>query len=88
MKINLPVKREAGSGSPTKRGRSIGSENRSNKKSGFPTTPRSMEKQKKIVANTLRIEMDTNVRYKAHNRSLKEANSDFLDNFAMKDQEF
>jgi hypothetical protein len=32
--------------------------------------------------------MDTNIRYKAHNRSLKDANKDFLDNFSMKDEEF
>lgn len=74
--------------SPSKRGRSMGSDKKSNKKGAFPTTPRSMEKQKKIIANTLRIEMDTNIRLKAHNRTLKDANRELLDNFAGKDLEF
>jgi chromosome segregation ATPase len=66
----------------------MGSDKKSNKKGTFPTTPRSMEKQKKIIANTLRIEMDTNIRLKAHNRTLKEANREQLDTFANKDQDF
>ena len=88
MKINLPRNSER-TPSPTKRGRSsAGSDKRSSKKGAFPTTPRSLEKQRKIIANTLRIEMDTNIRYKAHNRQLKDANRTFLDSFAMKDEDF
>ena len=65
-----------------------GSDKKSNKKGGIPTTPRSMEKQKKIIANTLRIEMETNIRLKGHNKTLKTVNREFLDNFANKDEEF
>lgn len=71
-----------------KRTTSIGSEAKSNKKTTIPTTPRSMDKQRKIIANQLRVEMNDNIRLKAHNRSLKEANRDFLDEFASKDIEF
>ena len=85
--MKLDVSKVNRSPSPTKRGKSMGrgSDQKSGKKSIIPTTPRSMDKQRKIIANVLRIEMDTNTRYKAHNRSLKEANRELLDMFAMKD---
>jgi len=43
-------------------------------KKGFPTTPRSIEKQKKALAHKLKKAMDDNMRLHAHNRTLNEKN--------------
>ena len=56
-------------------------------KKGFPTTPRSIEKQKKALAHKLKKAMDDNMRLHAHNRTLNEKNQMFLAAFSMKDQE-
>jgi hypothetical protein len=79
MKIPIPGK----SGSPTRRGRS---QSRDPEKKGFPTTPRSIDKQKKILQTKLKKVMEDNLRLKAHNRTLKDTNEKYLDAFAAKDQ--
>jgi hypothetical protein len=80
MKLSLPK-----NGSTSKvRGRSDTSPE---KKKAFPTTPRSIEKQKKIMQTNLKKAMETNLRLKAHNRCLKDTNQKYLDVFADKDVE-
>ena len=85
MKLNIP--RNQKTPSPSKRGRSQGSAGSPEKK-GFPTTPRSIEKQKKQIAHKLKRAMDDNIRLHAHNRCLKETNVKILDTFAGMDVEF
>ena len=80
IKISLPK----GGGTSKTRGRSNGSPE---KKKAFPTTPRSIEKQKKILQANLKKVMETNLRLKAHNRCLKDTNQKYLDVFAGKDVE-
>lgn len=81
MKIAIPNK-----GSTSKvRGRSNGGS--PDKKKAFPTTPSSIEKQKKILQANLKKAMENNIRLKAHNRCLKDTNQKYLDVFASKDIE-
>lgn len=68
MKLNLPVQNRSNSrGRP--RDNSGGRENKP-----FPQTPRSIEKQRKILAAKLKKAMEDNLRVKAHNRILKDTN--------------
>ncbi len=67
MKIALPAQRSASKG----RGRST---EQTDGKGKFPQTPRSIEKQKKILQNNLKKAMEKNVKLKAHNRLMKEKN--------------
>lgn len=67
MKLNLPVQ----DSSPS-RGRPRDNSGPGNK--AFPQTPRSIEKQRKILAAKLKKAMEDNMRVKAHNRILKDNN--------------
>lgn len=82
MKINLPARDKTPS--PQKRGRTEG-QSKSPERKGFPTTPRSIEKQKKILAARLKKAMEDNIRLHAHNKCLKETNTQLMDTFAQKD---
>ena len=89
MKISLPQtqqrNRSAGkkSGSKNKsrrsnsrksgHGRSLSNGSNSMNK-GFPTTPRSIEKQKKTLIHKLKKVMEDNMRLHAHNRTLNDKN--------------
>ena len=73
--------RESRTPSPMKKGGSPSknpSPTMSAEKKGFPTTPRSIEKQKKILAARLKKAMDENIKLKAHNQCLKETNQKHL----------
>jgi hypothetical protein len=85
MKISIPKKEQTPS--PQKRGRTMNDgRSQSPEKKGFPTTPRSIEKQKKILGAKLKKAMDDNIRLHAHNRCLKETNTNLMDTFAQKDK--
>ena len=67
-KLKLPVQNRS-----TSRGRTREADSgRRNK--AFPQTPRSIEKQRKILAAKLKKAMEDNMRLKAHNRCLKDNN--------------
>ena len=68
MKLNLPVQDRSNSRGRT-RERDDGPRNKA-----FPQTPRSIEKQRKILAAKLKKAMEDNLRVKAHNRILKDTN--------------
>ena len=82
MKIKLPVAKSR-SNSPS-RGRV---ESPSGQKKAFPTTPRSIEKAKKVLQAKLKRCMEDNIRLKAHNRCLKDKNEMYLNAFADRDVE-
>ena len=67
LKIRIPAQRSASKG----RGRST---EQAEGKRQFPTTPNSIEKQKKMLQATLKKAMERNVKLKAHNRIMKEKN--------------
>jgi hypothetical protein len=73
--------------SPHRRGRSL---DKGAKKSGVkkPLTPNSVEKQQKNLQHAMKIEIDKNVRLKAHNKIQKETNLRIIDNFESRDIQF
>jgi hypothetical protein len=49
------------------------------KKQGFPTTPRSVEKQRKMIQARLKRMMEMNLRLTATNQVLQQTNKQLLD---------
>ena len=79
MKLNIP------GSSPGKRGRQQSRDVGDRK--GFPETPRSQEKQKKLLFNRLKKTLEENLQKKQHFKLLKNQNDKYLDAFAVKDQQ-
>lgn len=77
--IKINISKMNSSKSPDRRGRT---KSQGDKKRGFPTTPNSIEKQKKLLAGKLKRAMEDNMRLKAHNRCLKDNNQKYMDTFS------